>query len=488
MKLNKWSIKWQLFSYLAVFIGFLLIILWLFQVVFLESFYKTIKLNEIRESGTRIAKNIDSQNLELLLENVSETKEMCIMITDETGHIVYSIDTLPNCTIHRMTSNEYLHFIKKALSNDGTDLQYINYNIVDDIRPQIKYYTKQLPKLIRKELESVIYTQIIQKKDGSIYVLFLNATISPVKATVQTIRTQLFYVTLIMLFLAFLLALFISKKISKPIIKMNTSAKQLATGNYDSSFEGKGYKEIAELSQSLNYAATELSKTDTFRRELIANVSHDLRTPLTLIAGYAEVMRDLPGENTPENTQVIIDEAHRLTQLVNDMLDLSQLQADTQDLHLTKFNLTSTTKKILARYTRLCEQEGYTTHFLYDQEVWVSADELKLSQVLYNLINNAINYTGEDKGITVRQTTTTSKVKIKVIDTGIGIAQENLPYIWDRYYKIGTSHKRASIGTGLGLSIVRSILERHGAHYGVNSTPHTGSEFWFELPLESKPN
>lgn len=126
--------------------------------------------------------------------------------------------------------------------------------------------------------------------------------------------------------LALIFAAIMSKKVSKPIIKINESAKELAKGNVAVHFDGEGYREITELNDTLNYAAEELSKVENLRRELIANVSHDLRTPLTMITGYAEVMRDIPGENTPENVQIIIDEANRLTSLVNDMLDISSFR------------------------------------------------------------------------------------------------------------------------------------------------------------------
>ena len=136
-------------------------------------------------------------------------------------------------------------------------------------------------------------------------------------------------------------------------------------------------------------------------------------------------------------------------------------------------------------YAALTEKEGYHITFDYEEEVEIEGDELKISQVIYNLINNAINYTGEDKTVAVCQKIVDNKVRMEVTDTGEGIAEENIPYIWDRYYKVDKLHKRAAIGTGLGLSIVRNILEAHGATYGVESELHKGSTFWFELARKS---
>ena len=286
-----------------------------------------------------------------------------------------------------------------------------------------------------------------------------------------------------LIFVAAVLAFVLSRVIAKPIVKLNDSAKVLATGNYNADFTGGGYREIAELSDTLRYAAQELSKVDEYRRDLIANVSHDLRTPLTLIAGYAEVMQDIPAENTPENLQIIVNESKRLTDLVNDVLDISNYQAGNMELNLSRFNLTDAVREILGRYKKFTEQDGYTIDLRADGDYYVYADKIKITQVLYNLLNNAIAYTGEDKKITIRVRRAKNAVRVDVIDTGEGIPPEKLGMIWDRYYKLDKTHKRAKIGTGLGLSIVKEIIEQHGAWYGVDSQVGVGSQFWFALPL-----
>lgn len=331
----------------------------------------------------------------------------------------------------------------------------------------------------------MIYGKIVTNGQGQTMFIMLSTMISPVNATVQTLRTQLLIITAIMVILATGIAIIISRIISKPIVKINQSAKVLATGNYDIHFDENGYREIGELGRTLNYAAHELSTVEGLRRDLIANISHDLRTPLTLITGYSEVMRDIPNEYTRENVQIIIDEAKRLTNIVNDGLDLSKLQSGTQELECERFSLTQTTRDIINRFVKLTEQGGYSIDFKYDKDAYVSADELRISQVIYNLLSNAINYTGPDKKVSLIQKVKDGKVRIEVIDTGEGIAKDKLPYIWDRYYKVDKSntHKRTTVGTGLGLSIVRAILVMHNAQYGAESSEGQGSIFWFELPV-----
>ena len=482
MKKNKLSIRWQLFGYLAILIGALLVVLWLFQVVFMDSFYKTIRKNEVIEVGEVIEKNIDNPNIFSIMDTLAERRDVDIVLTNIIGETRYSSPNKQgNRTIFRLGQIEYCYLGLKAKEAGGAILYWDNESKwVNKLDMQTSFLQGHNIQLRNSKDDAVVLTKIITYENAE-YILMVNTLVSPVNATVSTIRKQLLYVTLIMLILAFLLSIFIAKKIANPIIKINDTAKALASSNEEIAFDGKGYKEIAELANTLSYASSELAKTESFRRELIANVSHDLRTPLTLICGYAEMMRDLPGENNPENTQVIIDEATRLTALVNDMLDLSKLQAGTHGLDYKVYNLTSSIEEIMKRYAALTEKEGYHITFDYEEDVKVNGDALKISQVVYNLINNAINYTGEDKKVAVKQKIVDNKVRIEVTDTGEGIAKENLPYIWDRYYKVDKTHKRATIGTGLGLSIVQNILKAHDATYGVESELHKGSTFWFEM-------
>lgn len=148
------------------------------------------------------------------------------------------------------------------------------------------------------------------------------------------------------------------------------------------------------------------------------------------------------------------------------------------------YNLTQSIQSVFERYNKLKEQDGYTIEF--DREAQVEADEYKIFQVIYNLINNAINYTGKNKTVWVRQKVIGEKVRIEVTDSGEGIAPEALPYVWERYYKVDKTHKRAVMGTGLGLSIVKNILELHNADYGVESEVGQGSTFWFELEIQKE--
>ena len=303
-------------------------------------------------------------------------------------------------------------------------------------------------------------------------------------STVDTLLVQLVCITLILAPLGVFFAAFLPGRIARPLAEMNEAAKLLARGDYSIRFAPQGAREVSELAGTLNYAAGELSKADALRRELLANVSHDLRTPLTMIKGYAEVMRDLPGENTPENVQIIIDEAGRLNDLVNDLLDLSRLEAGVLVLTKERFSLTESVREILGRYDKLAD---FSFPFQAEEEAYVVADRLKISQVVYNLVNNAVNYAGEDKTVSLRQELRQGRVRVSVTDQGEGIPPDKLQDIWDRYYKVDREHRRAQVGTGLGLSIVKNVLDLHGGAYGVISQLGQGSTFWFELETAPEP-
>jgi signal transduction histidine kinase len=333
-------------------------------------------------------------------------------------------------------------------------------------------------------LLNLISTRVANLPSGKNCFIIVDSVITPVGATVRTLVVMLMYISIFTIFAALIIAFLLARRIANPIIRMNKSAKRLAKGDYSTRFDSSGYLEIEQLNETMNYAAVELSRADELRRELIANVSHDLRTPLTMIIGYSEVMRDIPGENSPENVQVIIDEATRLSLLVNDLLDISRLQAGTEKIKCEEYNLTRSIRDIISRFDKLKENDGYNITFETDGDITVNADEARIAQAVYNLIGNAINYTGEDKSVRVVQKIYDGKVRIEITDSGEGIAKEELPYIWDRYYKVDKTHKRAEAGTGLGLSIVKTVFESHGAVYGVDSTVGEGSTFWFELDAE----
>ena len=260
-------------------------------------------------------------------------------------------------------------------------------------------------------------------------------------------------------------------------------ARELSRSRYTRPPHSGGYREIAELNDTLVRAAEDLGKVEDLQRELIANISHDLRTPLTMIVGYAEAMRDIPEEVTPENMQIIIDETTRLSSMVNEVLDFSRLRTGNLELEEAPFNLTEQIREIVRRIGRMTAVDGYNVVFDEAQDRVVKGDSKRISQVLYNLLGNALTYTGKDKTVHITQQDVGSRVRVRISDSGEGIPADELPFIWDRYYRSRENHRRAVIGSGLGLNICRGILEKHDAEFGVLSEEGKGTTFWFDLPM-----
>ena len=495
-----------------VFSALLLVVMWLFQTVFLESFYKSIKTTQVKSCAYSLADYVETDSFDGLVNEIEEQNSMFVSVYDtstEEFACLYisanrpgfdsdlSMNTVKdlyqkaaenggeNSTITHVKRDERSFMPDEGKQNqnngkppvDNGEGQQMNNGTTDD-----EHRIKNEPAFERPTYENLSYAKIVDTSVGE-RLIIVESQITPVNSVVDTLRYQLIIMTAVILVLSIVIAIFVGRRIAKPISDTNEKAKALAKQDYDVTFSGGKYREIRELNATLTYAAEELKKVDSLQKELIANISHDLRTPLTMISGYSEVMRDLPGEMTPENIQIIIDEATRLNSLVSDLLDISRLQSGTADIKQEPFSLTKCIESIFSRYTKLIENDGLNIVFEHDGEVFIMGDELRMTQVLYNLINNAVNYIGEDKTVIVRQTIVGEKVRIDIIDHGEGIPEEQLNNIWDRYYRVDEEHRRAVIGTGLGLSIVKNILIAHEAEYGVESTVGEGSDFWFSLPI-----
>lgn len=466
--------------YLLTFVFAMISLIWLFQTVFLDSFYKSIKTRNISVVASQIENELSSDALQQSIDTLSTDHEVCIrviqLINQDTipANIQYLTRERSACAVARLTDEQVLNYWQKTRENQGI--------FVSETVEVIPVGNVIGGKITYKETgnQDIILAKSlgVQGLDGLVLV---SARLSPVSSTVETLRFQLIVITGIICLMAVLLAAFMTLKVTKPLEEINKAARILGTGNYDVQFKASGYQEIDELNETMNTAALKLKQVDQMRRDLLSNVSHDLRTPLTMIEGYSEMMRDLPGENTPENAQVIIDEAHRLTLLVNDLLDLSKLQENKIELHIDKANMTSILRSIVDRYQKYMEFQGFEILLDVEENLFVLVDEKRIEQVLYNFINNAIQYSGTFQKIEIRATNKNQKVRVEVQDYGEGIPEDKLDLIWERYYKIDKEHVRAHSGSGIGLSICKEILKLHHAQYGVISKQNSGTIFWFEL-------
>ena len=462
------DLKRKLWIYFGMFAIIIVAILWIMQILFLSSFYETMKTSEITRTGKKIVREYksDPSKLSEIVLRAHFDNGLSVGIYSETGVPMFGADVV----FYPSSPNSYKVFPEIVSRLNKTSSETVSF---------VSEGTMQRYK-------SVIFGAKIKSESGAHMYLCLTSPLSPMGATTQVLKLQLIIVTVVALLIALILSYFIAKRLAKPISNITASALDFAGGNYDVNFEHGGYAEINQLADTLNHAAAELAKTDALRRDLVANVSHDLRTPLTIIRSYAEMIHDISGKNPEkrnEHASVIMDESDRLSQLVNDILDLSKMESGVLTINFAPFNISDTITKAVNSFNVLAEKNGYTFNVNCDGQYTVLGDESRIQQVIYNLISNAINYTGDDKSVTVLAYLCENMLRISVTDTGKGISPEDKALVWDRYYKSSSSHHRMQVGTGIGLSIVKNILLLHKTNFGITSEPGSGSTFWFELPV-----
>jgi len=447
------SIQFKTLSSLIIFSVIILIVLWAIQILFLKVYYEIYQVNNLKNLVNTLSNNTYTINE---LELLSYKNDICMEYTYYDK--VYLFNGLNNKCL--LNNNETNNLIKKFILS-GKEEQIIKLNNpINDSK-------------------SILYNI---KLDNNQYI-FLNTSLEDVGTTTSILTNQLIYVTIIVILVAVIVSIYLSRMLNKPIINITDYARKLADGNKNIKIEKSNIYEIDELADALNYASNEINKTEELRRDLLANVSHDLKTPLTMIKAYAELIKDLKlnKQQREENLNIIIDETDRLNLLVNDILNLSKLETNVDKLDIKEFDLVSLIDNILGKYKIIKETENYVFETKLPDKAMVMGDINKISQVIYNLVNNAINYTGEDNLVKIEVEELKKSYRVNIIDTGKGINEKDLKFIWDKYYKNEKNHKRNKVGTGIGLSIVKNILDRHNFIYGVKSKSG-GTKFYFEIP------
>ena len=457
IKFNKNSISSKILLYLIIFLVSLLLFLWLIQIVFFRVFYEKYQTTYLETLAINIS-HFNQENIFDELDTLNVDNDICLEYVDSYGNSYYFNDKISSCLLGKDSSIEKNI---RDIKNSDEEMKAI--------------------KLINPLNNSVSLLYGIKVGNGYI---FLFSALEDIGTTTSMLQSQLIYVTLLAILFSIIISIFLSRKIADPIENITEKAKRIADGDYDVYFEDSGIAEIDELSNTLNYMEKEVSKTDEYRRDLMANVSHDLKTPLTMIKAYAEMIRDISykdDERRNNHLNVIIEETDRLNILVNDILELSKIQANKTNLNIEEFDLIVELKNILKKYEIIKETENYKFITEIPKIAIVKADKNKINQVLYNLINNAINYTGDDLTVKIFVKEYKKNYLVEVIDSGKGINNQDLQNIWDKYYKKERNHKRNVVGTGLGLFIVKGILESHNFKFGVKSKLNKGTDFYFYI-------
>ncbi len=458
MKKNKKKkLALHILLYFIVFSIILLIFLYIIQIVCLNAFYKVSRTKSLSKAVSELSSIYKDDNFEEKADEISLNDEVCIELSYHNIIVYSSSSANKKC----LTRNKGLRQFQNDMISEDSDI-----SSAEVINPNFNNKTL----VIGKKLDEGAF-------------LFVNTSLEPLDNSIKMLKGQFFYIGFIIVCVSTIISYFISKRISTPIIKINNKAKRLGNKDYNINFiEDSNILEIDELESTLDKATKELAKTDELRRDLMANVSHDLKTPLTLIRAYAEAARDLDynkKDKREKDLNIIVEETERLTLLVNDILELSKIESNIDEINIEKFSIKDLISSIVDRFAIL-KNDGFK-FVINGDDVTVSTDKKKIERVIYNLVSNAVNYTGDDKLVTINIINSNNIVRVEVIDTGKGIDSSDIDLIWDKYYKVDKHHKRNKYGTGLGLSIVKSILTSLNCKYGVISKKNSGTTFYFEI-------
>ena len=464
------SIRFKLFAGMMALIVIVLILLWLFQIVFLESFYSNMHISGVKKEAAAIMELVNKGSkteYENKLDALAFKYNMSIEMIDLEGNTTFSTGTMGAMgQMPMMMNGARVEVYQQALAGNTVETSLTHPRFGNE------FMMIGLPV----------------KESGAVSeVLIMNLPLAPVEDTASILKWQLLYITLILLAASLLISYLISKSFTRPILDIKKVSENMASGDFSARVSIEKQDEIGKLASTINYLGEQLSKIEQLRKDLVANVSHELRTPLSLIRGYAETIRDVTGdshEKRDKQLEIIIEETERLSGIVDDVLNLSQLQSGYIKLEKSRFSIKKTVEAIAKRYEVLSGKTGVKIVRQCAIDTILEADKARIEQVLYNLINNAFNHTPAGGTITIRAVVIQpAAVRFEVSDTGSGIPEEDIPHIWERFYKADKTSNKKSVGTGLGLAIVKGVLDAHQAVFGVESKMSMGTTFWFELKI-----
>lgn len=420
------------------------------------------------------------ENTEYQLQNIARN----ISATYGTNAYLSSIRSTINSSI----------YVVRTMTEDGeilidtNELSYIiQWPEIDlnaaDIRTALElsegYF--YLDRTDSEDVNWIVYGQVLAKWDDTREILLVaQNTQSEVQRMWQQIR-MLLLVMAIVLTICFYVCWILTKSYLKPIRMITENARELAEGDYSVHFPRDTYNELNDLSETLDLAADQFANYEQMRREMIANLSHDMRTPLTMIKAYAEMIQTISGDNQEKRNHhldVIISQTDKLSEFVSATLDLAKLQANAVPLDCSEFSLGRMVRHTMEEM-QLLDEKAHVYQIDTDETCRVCADINRIKQLLQNLIRNSQKYGGNTITAVVKRTK--DGVYMEIGDNGDGIPRDKLHDIWTKYYRINP-YQEDTASAGVGLSIVKEIAERHELKYGVESGTGDGIRFWFVFP------
>lgn len=487
----KYSIKQQFAGVFCLLIIGTIVVCWFINNTFLENYYIRNKQNVLMNAYDYM--NTASNEGKIVTEEFDiEFQKIC-----GKYNISYILLDAETRTL-------------KAFANDYEILgrQLLNNLFDQDASPNMHILEKGEEYEIRITLDDLTKTEYMEMfgilDNGNLF-LFRNP-LESIKESVKLANRFLAYVGIFAAFLSMLIGVWVSGKITKPIMELTKISEQMRHLDFEAKYTGKSRTEIALLGHNINELSCILEKTiselktannelqrdiekkneiDEMRKEFLSNVSHELKTPIALIQGYAEGLKEGINEDAESREfycDVIMDEAAKMNSMVKKLLTLNQLEFGNDAIAMERFDIVSLIRNFMQSTEILTRQKEVSVRMEEYAPVYVWAEEFKIEEVFMNYFTNAINYAQNEKIIDIKLQKLESKVRISVFNTGQPIPEESLAHIWEKFYKVDKARTREYGGSGIGLSIVKAIMESMNQAYGVRNY-NNGVEFWFELEL-----
>lgn len=445
--------------------------------IFRTSYYETKKrdlFDEAKNINIITEKNIlglisdDIYNYELAF--IARQLNASIWVIDRFGYFIQVADPTQKKQLEgqQFSQDEITQYLQQVLN--GKEIASTGSF---DRRFPVPVLTIGTPLIINKQIVGAI---------------FINTHLNEVNKVYATLYEKIWISAAISGLIAILLIFWISRRISDPLIQINTIVKDITKGNFKKEIRITSHDEIGELATSFNIMANELKNLEELRKGFVANVSHELRSPLTSIQGFIYGMIDgtINERDHLPYLKIVLNETMRLNNLITDLLDLSQIESGRIPLRIISYDINEQIRCILIKHESQITEKQLDIEVIFgDDRVMVDADKDRIEQVLDNILDNAIKFSDKRGKLSVMTHAHAEKVNVSIRDSGLGISDDELPFIWERFYKSDKAHSPEYQGTGLGLSIIKKIIEQHDQKIFVKSQIGKGSIFTFSLKKTS---
>ncbi len=466
-----------LFSKLfTVYIGILLVVL-VFLFVLISNAFQYYFIDHTQ--------GIMRKQAEMIAQEYKDVAEFRQSLQTGLNRIMFKmevLDTYLDATVWIVDKNNVIH-----VASDHLNKEFFEKNLPkEDIEKVFEGYYVARRTGFEEYFSTPVVTvgypiEIFNKVE---YALFIHTPMPEIEKTIAEVRDMMLKAVVVTILITFILIYFISKQITKPLKQMNTVAKQIASGDFDKRIEREGEDEISELASSLNYMASELGKIESTRKSFIANVSHDMRSPLTSIQGFVTAILDgtVPPQKHEKYLNIVLNESHRLIKMANDILELNQLEEGNLALKKSTFDIHEMIRDLIENFNPRIQEKEVTVNLILDKKTQqVIADPEKIARVVQNLLDNAFKFVNNQGIIEVETVAKQNKVWVYIRNSGPMIPKEEQQVIWERFYKADLSRGKDKKGMGIGLVIVKEIMKQHQEKLGIQSEEGEMVTFYFSL-------